>query len=52
MAMSEEMSKSKRLWLWVAPLIIAFAVIGWSFYWSYMDEREREDAYASPTVQQ
>ncbi|HYO84717.1 MAG TPA: hypothetical protein VES20_25165 [Bryobacteraceae bacterium] len=46
------MSRSRRLWLWLAPLIIAFAVIAWSVYWSYMDERERAEAYASPTEQQ
>jgi hypothetical protein len=51
MAVTEEMSRGRRLWLWFAPLIIAVAVIVWSFYWSYMDEREREAQYASPLEQ-
>ena len=52
MAVSEQLNKSKRLWLWLAPLIIAVAVIGWSLYGSYMAERERGNAYTSPTEQQ
>lgn len=51
MAVNEEMSRWRRLWLWFAPLMIALAVIAWSFYWSYMDELERDQAYASPTEQ-
>ena len=51
MAVTEQMSKWKRTWLWLAPLIIAVAVIAWSFYWSYMEDLDRDQAYASPTEQ-
>ena len=51
MAASEEMGKWRRLWLWLAPLVIALAVIAWSFYWSYTDRLERDQVYARPTEQ-
>lgn len=51
MAISGQTNKSKRLWMWLAPLIIAVAVIAWSLYGSYIGERERGDAYTTPTEQ-
>ena len=49
MAATLETSKWKRISLWLAPLIIALAVIAWSYYWSYLDKLEPEHTYASPS---
>jgi hypothetical protein len=51
MAASQEFSKWKQVWLWLAPLFIALAIIAWSFYWNYVDQLDRNQAYTTPDRQ-
>jgi hypothetical protein len=51
MAATQEFSKWQQIWLWLARLLIALAIIGWSFYWNYVDQLDRNQAYATPSGQ-
>ena len=38
--------KWRGVWMWLAPLLIALAILAWSLYWSYVNELDRDSAFS------